>query len=476
MRHRGGSFRLRVFLALVAMSLLPTVLVLVTGTITVRQVMSGAGTAGPWGEVAESGRVLLDRVEAVAGDDTLLLRAAEEHRTSLSASLRFSRLYALVAERFAALLPAIAVFLALLVTAPALLLARTLSRSISAPVRELAGWTERIARNEPLPPAESERGVASVEELEALRGSLRRMETELRSIRRREVEAARLRSWTEMARRVAHELKNPLTPMRMAALALARRQDPAITAESEVLLDEIQRLDEMARSFAQFGRMPEGPVSEIDLEELLAGIVARHDRRDLRVELDVDVATPRIHGRFESLGRVFGNLVLNAVEAAETPAPWGAGAEGPPAPGPGSAPRPGGGGGDREGEGSTGHRRVRVTAGPEAGGVTVRVEDTGPGIPPGDLERIWTPDFTTKRRGSGIGLALVRQTVEAHGGRVRAGTGDLGGAAFAVWLPLAPPSSGVSPQPEEAVPTAPALPVGGAARRSPGAGPVEPGP
>jgi signal transduction histidine kinase len=74
--------------------------------------------------------------------------------------------------------------------------------------------------------------------------------------------------------------------------------------------------------------------------------------------------------------------------------------------------------------------------------VTVRVEDNGPGIPPRDLERIWTPDFTTKRRGSGIGLALVRQTVEAHGGRVSAGEGELGGAAFTVWLPLAPPLEG----------------------------------
>lgn len=446
MRHSGGSFRLRVFLALVAMSLLPTILVLVTGTITVRQVMSGAGTAGPWGEVAESGRVLLDRVEAVAGEDTLLLRASREHRTALSASLRFSRLYALVAERFVALLPAIAVFLALVVTAPALLLARTLSRSISAPVRELAGWTERIARNEPLPPPESERGVASVEELEALRASLRRMEVELRSIRRREVEAARLRSWTEMARRVAHELKNPLTPMRIAALALARRNDPAITAESEVLLDEIQRLDEMARSFAQFGRMPEGPVSEIDMEELLAGIVARHDRPDLRVELVVAPATPRIHGRFESLGRVFGNLVLNAVEAAETPVPWntGAGVARPsPSPGP-AAP-------EKAPDGPL--RGVRITAAPEGEGITVRVDDTGPGIQPEDLERIWTPDFTTKRRGSGIGLALVRQTVEAHGGTVSARPGELGGAAFTVWLPVAPPSGGITPPSGRASPS-----------------------
>lgn len=423
MEERGGSFRLRIFLALLAMALLPTILVLGIGTAAVRQVMSGAGTAGPWGEVAESGRVLLERVETTAGGDTLLLRAAEEHRVSLSASLRFSRLYALVAERFIALLPAVAVLLALVVTAPALLLARTLSRSLSAPVKELAGWTERIARNEPLPPRGEERGVASVEELGALRAALRQMESELRTRRRQELEAARLRSWTEMARRVAHELKNPLTPMRMAALNLARRNDPAIGAESEVLLEEIDRLDEMARSFAQFGRMPEGPVSEIDLEELLSGIVARHHRPDLAVVLETEPPLPRILGRYEPLGRVFQNLVVNAVEAAETPLPAGTSREGS------LSPQP----------------RVLVTVREADGGISVRVEDTGPGIQDEIVERIWTPDFTTKRRGSGIGLALVQQTVEAHGGTVAAGPGGLGGAAFTVWLPLAPPGKGEGP-------------------------------
>jgi len=420
MEERGGSFRLRIFLALLAMALLPTILVLGIGTVAMRQVMAGAGTAGPWGEVAESGRVLLERVESTAGEDTLLLLAAEEHRTSLSASLRFSRLYALVAERFIALLPAAALLLALVVTAPALLLARTLSRSLSAPVRELAGWTERIARNEPLPPRGTERGVASVEELGALRGALRRMDSELRTRRRRELEAARLRSWTEMARRVAHELKNPLTPMRMAALNLARRNDPSIAAESEVLLEEIDRLDEMARSFAQFGRLPEGPVSEIDLGELLSGIVSRHHRPDLPVVLEVDPALPRILGRYEPLGRVFQNLVVNAVEAAETPIQRGRDLEGRISPGPG----------------------VLVTLKEGDGGISVRVDDTGPGIQDAIMERIWTPDFTTKRRGSGIGLALVQQTVEAHSGKVTAGPGTLGGAAFTVWLPLAPPGEG----------------------------------
>jgi nitrogen fixation/metabolism regulation signal transduction histidine kinase len=403
----GGSFRRRVFLALLAVALLSTGVALTAGTLAVRGVMSGAGTAGPWTQVAESGRVLLEQVETAAPGDTLLLAVAREHREALSASLRFSRLYALVADRFLALLPFLAVALAILAIVPSLFLARTLSRSLSDPVRELAEWTERIARGDPLPPPEAERGVAAVEELGALRGALRRMDAELGRSRRRELEAARLRSWTEMARRVAHELKNPLTPMRMAALSVSRRRDPSTAAASEVLLQEIDRLDEMARSFAQFGRMPEGPLSEVDLEELLGGLARQHDRPELPVEARVQPGTPLVRARYEAITRVFRNLVVNAVEAAETP-----------------------------GSRTDGH--VLLEAFSEGEWVVVRVLDSGPGLEEDLLGSIWAPDFTTKRRGSGIGLALVRQTVEAHGGTVSAANRPEGGAAFTVRLPREP--------------------------------------
>lgn len=412
----GGSFRKRVFLALLAVALLSTGVALTVGTVAVRGVMSGAGTEGPWTRVADSGRVLLERVEAAAPEDTVLLGMAREHRDALSASLRFSRIYALLAERFLGLLPVLAAGLAILAILPALLLARTLSRSLADPVRELAGWTEHISRGEPLPPPETERGIAAVEELGTLRGALRRMDSEIRRARRRELEAARLRSWTEMARRVAHELKNPLTPMRIAALTVSRRADPGTREASEVLLQEIDRLDEMARSFAQFGRMPEGPVSEVDLEELLGTLVRQHRREDVPIRLQAAPVIPRIRGRYEALNRVFRNLLVNAVEAAESP---------------GASPEP----------------RVEVelsAAGGEA--VEVRILDSGPGIPEPLLETIWAPDFTTKRRGSGIGLALVRQTVEAHGGRATAANRPGGGAVFSVLLPLTPP--GETPGPE----------------------------
>jgi signal transduction histidine kinase len=422
-RARGaGNLRLRVFLALMAMALLPTALVLTAGTLALNRVMTGAGTAGPWDEVAASGRLLLEEIDTRHPGDSVLQAVAREHRETLASSLRFSRIYALVAGRFAPLLPLAALTLALLVSIPALLLARTLSRGVARPVRELAGWTGLIARGEPLPPDAKHRGLGSVKEIETLRSALRRMDAELRASRRREVDSARLRSWTEMARRVAHELKNPLTPMRMAAMTVARQADPRASAAGEVLLEEIQRLDEMARSFAQFGRLPEGPLSEVDVEELLQTVARRTARPGLAVAVEAAPDLPRIHGRHEPLVRVFTNLVVNALEAVESA---GLRAGTPATDSPDAA--------------------VVVRAGADAGegsregGVRIEVHDRGPGIPEPLLEGIWTPDFTTRSRGSGIGLALVRQTVEAHGGKVSVENSPDGGALFTVLLPLRPP-------------------------------------
>lgn len=397
------SFRGRIFTALFAVALIPVVLALWAGTLSLREVVSSAGTAGPWDAVAESGRVLLERVEDSAARDPEVRAAADEHREALSESVRLSHLYAFVAERFLGLLPVIAVILTLLVAGAALLAARHLSRQFAHPIGELVGWTRKIARSEPLPEAPEE-GDAGIAEFRALRDALRAMDVELREGRLREIESARLRSWTEMARRVSHELKNPLTPMRMAATAVARMDDrPAAVQAGEVLLEEIDRLDEMARSFAHFGRLPEGPTSEIDLRELLETLVRRHDAGPSKVEISAAPDLPLVRGHYDAMLRVFRNLLVNALEVVN--------------------------GG-----------RVEVSLREREGGVEVTIQDSGPGIPPELLEAIWTPDFTTKRRGSGLGLPLVRRTVEAYGGTVEAENHAEGGARFTVFLPAEAPS------------------------------------
>lgn len=213
-----------------------------------------------------------------------------------------------------------------------------------------------------------------------------------------------------MARSVAHELKNPLGPMRMAAGTVAMLDEPRAAEAGQVLMEEIDRLDDMARSFSRLGRMPEGPMSEVDLEELVAEVVApyRQDPTDpVRIEVEVDPALPLMRGWYDSLLRIFQNLVGNAHDAAASSR-------------------------------ADGDRWVRVTAEAGAEWVEIVVRDSGDGIPPEQMASIWEPDFTTKPRGTGLGLTLVRQAVQAHGGTVRVRNSDIegAGAEFRVTLPL----------------------------------------
>ncbi len=401
---RIKSFQRRILLALFAVALVPTAILLMAGVLALREVVDTTGTAGPWGSLAESGQILLEEMEQAGVDDPGLRAAAAEHQEALSQSLRFSQIFSVVAGRFMGLVPILAVILALVIGGLSYWAARQLSRGFSRPIRDLVGWTDLIARNEPLPSPDP-RGARGVQEFALLRDALRKMANELEQGRTEAIQAAKLRSWTEMARRVAHELKNPLTPMRMAASTVSRMESPAAREAGAVLLEEIARLDEMARNFSQFGRMPEGPPSEVDLPELLQELVRQHsaqgpeERKGPTIEFLVDGDPEFVRGHYESLVRCFRNLLLNAMDAA----------------------------------GSAGWVRVVVEA--LDGGVRIEIRDSGKGIDPEDMERIWEPDFTTKSRGTGLGLPMVRQTIRFHHGRVEGRNHPEGGAVFTVELP-----------------------------------------
>lgn len=399
------SLRSRLFVALLLAALIPSALLLAGGTLVVREMVVAAGSAGPWGEVASSGSDLLELLEREPDLDPAVREAVERHRAHLSESMRLSQVYAFLGERVLLLLPATAVILLLVAAGLALWAAKRFSRGLSRPVGELVRWSGELGAGRPLPPPDPEREGAEIREFRKLRVALRHLEVELAEAREREIREARTRSWTEMARRVAHELKNPLTPMGMAARRVAASADPVTAEAGAILEEEIARLDRLARSFAQFGRMPEGPPSRVDLRELLDGLAARIGKA-APLEVHAGEAPAEVIGHPDALERVVRNLVVNAQEAT---------AEG----------------------GKAALEAVRVELRAEFGHAVIRVLDRGPGLPAGDVDRIWEPEFSTRRKGTGLGLPFVRRIVEAHEGRVKAWNRVGGGAEFRIELPLA---------------------------------------
>ncbi|HEY9229286.1 MAG TPA: HAMP domain-containing sensor histidine kinase, partial [Gemmatimonadaceae bacterium] len=214
------------------------------------------------------------------------------------------------------------------------------------------------------------------------------MSGELELGRTRALEAERAAALRESARQVAHELKNPLTPIRFAVDRL-RRSAPAELSETvEVLAIETQRLETMAKSFAQFGRLPEGPSAEVDVGELARYTARATFPPEIGATVHVADDVPMIRGHHDALARALSNVMLNAVDACRT-----------------------------GGNVAVNVRRAAVR-GRDA--VEVAVTDTGVGIPREKLDRIWEPYVTSKPGGTGLGLAIARQTVIAHDGLVAA--------------------------------------------------------
>ena len=241
-----------------------------------------------------------------------------------------------------------------------------------------------------------------------LRDGMRQMATDLEAGRRAAIEAERLATLRESARQVAHELKNPLTPIRFAVARLRGRVADDLADAVAVIDTESARLDQMARSFAQFGRLPDGPVAEVDVRELVDAAVRSAIPLGFRCDVRVASDLPRMDGQHDALGRALGNVLVNAVEAC-----------GP--------------------SGQVTIEAVRGVLG-DRPAVAILVRDNGPGLDAAKLGAIWEPYVTHKPGGTGLGLAIVRQTVAAHGGTVAADSAPGAGMTITLTLPGAGPS------------------------------------
>ncbi|MBL8754944.1 MAG: sensor histidine kinase [Planctomycetes bacterium] len=283
------------------------------------------------------------------------------------------------------------------------------SRAITAPVQALVAATRRIAGGDlavALPP----RGGS---ELGELAGAFNTMAGELATGREKLAAAQRDQAWAEMARQVAHEVKNPLQPMRMAAQLLQRarqEQDPRAELVAERLartvLEQTEALDRIASDFRAFAGVAPAQRQETAvaawLEQLREQLTGLFVGKAVALEVTVDAAVGALRVAIDqkALARVFVNLLQNAHEAA-----------------------PGG-------------VRVRLAAARAGERVAVVVQDDGPGIPEAVRGRLFEPYFTTKTSGTGLGLAICRRLAEAHGGSIRLERSGAGETVFVLELPL----------------------------------------
>ena len=250
------------------------------------------------------------------------------------------------------------------------------------------------------------------DEITSIVQAYNRMVTELSESSRKLAQAERDKAWSGMARQVAHEIKNPLTPMKLQlqrVIRLKQKGDPAwqqrFDEASQVILDHIDILTETANEFSTFAKLYTEEPTEIALDRLLQEEISMFDNRE-NITFDyLGLSDVVVRGPKPQLTRVFVNLLGNAVQAI------------------GDAP--------------DGRIMVSLRKSAEEGFYDVVVEDNGPGVSDENIEKLFTPNFTTKNGGSGLGLAISRSILERCGASISYSRSFmLGGACFTVRYPI----------------------------------------
>ena len=233
--------------------------------------------------------------------------------------------------------------------------------------------------------------------------------------------AQRQAAWSEVARRIAHEIKNPLTPIRLSAERLNRRYLAQITDGREnfsgavaTIIRQVDQIGHLISEFSNFARMPSPVMKDEDLNEIVRHALFLQQSAWPSVRFGRDLPDPpqRLACDADKVGQALTNLLQNAVQALNEAAPAGGEAAAPPVPP---------------------VVNVRVLADGE--GVVVEVEDNGPGFPLPERHRLLEPYVTTRAKGTGLGLAIVHKIMEEHGGRVELASGANGGALARLVFP-----------------------------------------
>ncbi len=291
----------------------------------------------------------------------------------------------------------------------AILLSSWAAARVTRPVEQLARAAQSVAGGH----WDTRVEVSGRDEVSQLAESFNRMTSELLTQRERLLQAERVAAWRELARRLAHELKNPLFPLQLTVenLVRARMQNPeqfdeVFRESSRTLLAEISNLKTIIGRFSEFSKMPHPELQAVQVNEIVRGIAQLFQaqlqapgRAPITCRLELSPNLEPIAADPDLLHRAISNLVLNAMDAML--------------------------------QGGTLTLRTR----PDDGKVIVEVADTGSGLTPEECERIFTPYYTSKQHGTGLGLAIVQSVVTDHGGRITVRSQPGHGTMFLIELP-----------------------------------------
>ena len=230
------------------------------------------------------------------------------------------------------------------------------------------------------------------------------------------LQAQRDAAWGEVARRLAHEIKNPLTPIQLSAERMRRKYLDSMSEDEGQILDrathtivqQVEAMKEMVNAFSDYARAPDIEVGTFDMDKLVHEVVELYRAQESGIDITLmsDPSMPMIEADIGRVRQILHNLIRNATEALENT--------------------------------RDGRIDVHVSAAEIDGKnfVQIRVEDNGPGFEEGSISQVFDPYVTTKPKGTGLGLAIVKKLVEEHIGSIRAYNHAEGGAVISIRLPL----------------------------------------
>jgi signal transduction histidine kinase len=315
-------------------------------------------------------------------------------------------------------LTVVAIVLALAALGITILVGVVIARRMTRDLDQLAVGAQAAARGD----LDHRVDIRSRDEVGAVAASFNQMMEDLRGAKERLVIAERIAAWQEIARRLAHEIKNPLTPIQMAIDTLRKTWkkkhpsfDEIFEESTSTVLEEAARLKRIVGEFSDFARMPKPTLGPCDLNELVTGALSLYEG-SIVIERRLAPDLPPIEADKDQLAQVFYNLLENARDAiaGRLTASQAAAVAAVP-----------------------GKITVETRRGDQGDRVILLLDDNGPGIPSEIKDKLFTPYFTTKhgKDGTGLGLAIVHRIIADHGGRISPGDAPGGGARFTVELP-----------------------------------------